>query len=173
MDKRILIEKFIKQISEKYPSVYIDYEYDIEEDEYTIWHNDSELEFNNDSFSKFVGERAEELLFKNNIFNFSIGYDYDKALEISNKKIAFSINNENLGEIFVEYIECFIESINERTFTQNIGHKFDNDSIDIIKVSSTSESSSDEKYTVSNDGKIDIDNFNNIFGMSTILEEVA
>lgn len=95
MDKQILIKKFISQISEIYPSLHIDYEYDIEEDEYTIWHNNSELEFNNDSFSKFIGEKAEELLFKNNIFNFSIGYDYDKELEISNEKTSFSTNNKN------------------------------------------------------------------------------
>ena len=71
-----LIKKFKDRIIARYPELYVDFEYDSEQDEYDIWHNNPELEFNDEKFIKFVGEAAQEILFNNNIYNFSFGYDY-------------------------------------------------------------------------------------------------
>jgi len=64
------IQRFISEVKKKYPSLYVDYEYN-------IWHDDKELE-SNDDFLKFAGEKAEKLLFSNDICNFYFGYDYCK-----------------------------------------------------------------------------------------------
>jgi len=72
------IQRFISEVKEKYPSLHIDYEYNTETNEYNIWHDDKELESNDDDFLKFAGEKAEKLLFSNDIYNFYFGYDYCK-----------------------------------------------------------------------------------------------
>ncbi len=41
-----------------------------------IWHNDLYLEFQDSDFKKTVGKIAHDILFANDIYNFSFGYDY-------------------------------------------------------------------------------------------------
>lgn len=68
-----LIQEFINSIKVKYPNLHIRYEYDLEIDEYYIWHDNWELEYKNKEFLHFVGEKAQEILFDNGIYNFSFG----------------------------------------------------------------------------------------------------
>lgn len=167
MYKQELIEKFISQISEKYPLIHIDYDYDSEDDEYVIWHNNSDLEFNSDSFAKYVGEKAEELLFKNKIFNFSIGYDYDKSLELNNEEITF--RNSKIGEVFAEYVDGLLT---EYTININFDYEFNN-SIDGIEMSSKHEEFLFKEYTVFNMEQIDSGKVGKVFNDKTIFEEAA
>lgn len=99
MDTRKLIEDFIYQLTCKYPSLRIGYSYDDTCDEYDIWHTDQNLEFQNKYFKKHVSEMAREYLFKNNIYNFSFGYDHYKYKElksITKFQIPFQHSNINL-----------------------------------------------------------------------------
>lgn len=84
MDENILsqINKFMEVIKNNYPALYIDYEYDEENDEYLIWHNDMHLQFENNEFIKYVGNKAQDLLYGKDIYNFSFSYDYAKAQKI-------------------------------------------------------------------------------------------
>ena len=96
METRKLIEKFIYEISQKYPSIKIGYDYNSDLDEYDIWHTDKNLEFKDKNFKLYVGEKADEFLFRNNIYNFSFGYDYYKYKELENRN---KINMEILNRI--------------------------------------------------------------------------
>jgi len=81
MSKKIimLIEKFILKVKERYPHLNIGYDYCSETDEYDIWHIDPQLQFEDKDFIKFVGRLMKEILFDNNVFDFSFGYDHLKA----------------------------------------------------------------------------------------------
>jgi hypothetical protein len=85
MDVLNQVNEFISKISTEYPSIHIDYEYDSDENEYIIWHNDSKLEYDDPKFKSFVAKAARDYLFNNNIYNFSFGYDYFKSLELEQK----------------------------------------------------------------------------------------
>lgn len=64
------INKFMEVIKNNYPALYIDYEYDEENDEYQIWHNDMHLQFENNEFIKYVGNKAQDFLYGKDIYNF-------------------------------------------------------------------------------------------------------
>lgn len=82
MDTKKLIENFISRIICKYPSLKIGYDYDDNLDEYDIWHTDQNLEFNDKDFKAYVAKMAKDYLFKNNIYNFSFGYDHYKYKDL-------------------------------------------------------------------------------------------
>lgn len=88
-----MIKEFISQILTRYPNLHIAYSYDDELDEYDIWHNSPELEFNDEDFSKYVGQQADGLLFKNGIYNFSFGYNHYKSKELEFKDKLYDIPN--------------------------------------------------------------------------------
>lgn len=94
MDKNVLnqINKFMEVIKNNYPALYIDYEYDEENDEYQIWHNDMHLQFESNEFIKYVGNKAQDLLYGKNIYNFSFSYDHAKAQKIVEGKYSNSYN---------------------------------------------------------------------------------
>ncbi|HHV46116.1 MAG TPA: hypothetical protein GXX53_04355 [Tissierellia bacterium] len=98
MNSKQLIEEFVLRIQKKYPFIHIGYEYDDEIDEYDIYHDDWELEFNNKEFMEYVGQQADELLFSNGIYNFSFGYDYNRAKDLKSLKydfISYSVLDAN------------------------------------------------------------------------------
>lgn len=101
MDVLNRIKDFIYKVSLEYPSLHIDYEYDSEEDEYFIWHNNAELEYDNPLFKSFVAKAAREYLFDDNIYNFCFVFDYYKSLEI--EKESKKYNLVDVTEVDVEY----------------------------------------------------------------------
>lgn len=107
----ILINEFISDIKKQFPSLHIDYEYDPETNEYDIWHNNEELEFRNEKFVSYIGDKAEEILFKNDIYNFSFGYDYCKAKEFGNKIGRYTLYKTELSQLEYEYTEI-VDSLN-------------------------------------------------------------
>lgn len=116
MDIKGLIDAFINRISLEYPLLHIEYDYDAEQDEYIIWHNDSELEFNNSTFRIFIAKLAREYLFNYNIYNFSFGYDYLKAMELDVKK-------ENYNTDFSKVTDVKYTCINDNKLS-NYSFKF-------------------------------------------------
>ena len=107
MDIKNVIEEFILKIQLKYPKLHIGYEYDKESDEYDIWHNDSELEFNSEEFSRYCSELAGSLFYKNDIFNFTFGYNYDESKlfennfykDINDELISYKYTQDNSNNI--------------------------------------------------------------------------
>lgn len=97
-----LIKKFVVEIKNQYPALYIETCYDNEEDLYEIWHNDANLEYGDKHFKKTIGLKAQEILFNNNIFNFYFGYNHLKSLELENKVYKTQFDKLNItvkGEI--------------------------------------------------------------------------
>jgi len=96
------IQEFIRANKDKYPDLYIDYDYDLESDWFKIWHNDFQMRFVNWSinyeFSAFIGQMIKDILYKNNIYNFSFGYDCAKATRMANTEFQ---------------VKCFIGAIKE------------------------------------------------------------
>lgn len=78
IDAKKYIIKFIEEIHKQYPDLPVDYEYEVEDDNYKIWHTDIYVEFKDNNFPNFIGGLIKSILFKNNVFNFSFGYNYEK-----------------------------------------------------------------------------------------------
>ena len=79
IDAEKYIVKFIGEIKTQYPELIIEYEYDEKEDQYKIWHTNREIQFGNTSdFLDCCGNLLRTILYNNNIYNFSFGYDYYK-----------------------------------------------------------------------------------------------
>ena len=93
MDKtEALIQKFISKIKSKYGAVIdIQYEYNLVNKEYDIWHNNAYLQFESKEFQEFIGEQIESNFFDNGVFNFSFGYDYFKTVQ----KYQYNIYSDN------------------------------------------------------------------------------
>ena len=100
------IEEFISSIKKKYDKLVIGYDYDEEEDVYDIWHNSENLQYNDTDFLYFVGSLIKEKLYKNDIFNFSFGYDYYKSKELENKMNRYIFNIIEPEQIDCEYTEA-------------------------------------------------------------------
>lgn len=78
MSQEKFIKQFINEFKVIYPTVSIGYDYDEENDFYSILHNNQELQFNDKEFSTKVGNLIKEILYKNDIYNFSFCYDFDE-----------------------------------------------------------------------------------------------
>lgn len=76
------IRKFISEIKKQYPDIIINYSYDDETKLFDIWHNNRVLQFENKDFLIYVGTLIKKILYANNIYNFSFGYDYIKTKAI-------------------------------------------------------------------------------------------
>jgi len=87
------IREFITKLKELYPALSVDFEYDQENDQYSIWHLDPDLQFNNTQFLKDVGRLIKEELYSKDIFNFSFGYDYFKARDNTYHIIATQLSS--------------------------------------------------------------------------------
>jgi len=81
INKTELIKEFIKVVNLHYPNLYICFDYSEDLDEYMIWHDDLHLEFQDNNFKKTVGKIAHDVLFNNDVYNFSFGYDYKEFHE--------------------------------------------------------------------------------------------
>lgn len=91
----LFVNELIEQIKKVYKTLIIGYSYNVKEDVIEIWHNSFDLECCDVEFASFAGKLIEEKLFRNNIYNFSFGFDYDKAKAIGlGYKSMNSINNE-------------------------------------------------------------------------------
>lgn len=111
-----LIKEFISQVLEGYPSLHVDYSYDNELDEYDIWHNNHELEFDSEDFLQYVGKKADELLFQNKIYNFSFGYNHSKARELECEVKSYNI--VTLQDPSYEFVQMAVEC-KQINYTQN------------------------------------------------------
>jgi len=89
---RSQVQKFMSEIRRIYPNLYVAYDYDEENDQYEIWHNDPKLEFEDDEFQTIVGKLVDQFLFKNDIYNFYFGYDHKKAKSLKELEYNFCIN---------------------------------------------------------------------------------
>lgn len=79
IDAEKYIIKFIEKLKTQYPELIIDYEYNEEEDQYKIWHTNREIQSSNtNNFLDYCGNLLRTILYNNNIYNFSFGYDYYK-----------------------------------------------------------------------------------------------
>jgi hypothetical protein len=79
IDAEKYIIEFIEKITAQYPELKIDYEYNEEEDYYRVRHTNKYLQFGNTTeFLNHSGNLLRTILYDNNIYNFSFGYDYDK-----------------------------------------------------------------------------------------------
>lgn len=136
------IQEFIKVIKDKYPDLYINYDYDLESDWFEIWHNDFAIQFDDHEFLVFTGQMIKDILCRNNIYNFSFGYDYNKAMvkrgeivrniELNQKDLALELTTlvekynrlskaiENTKANTEAECEIRIESIHERYYTRRI-----------------------------------------------------
>ena len=76
ISKTELIKEFIKVANSHYPNLDIWFDYNEDLDEYMIWHDDLHLEFQDNNFKKTVGKIAHDILFNNDVYNFSFGCDY-------------------------------------------------------------------------------------------------
>ncbi len=103
MDKIELIKNFVDKIRLCYPKLYINFGYDGELDEYEIWHNDPQLEFQDSEFKKNIGQIAQDVLFDNNIYNFSFGYDYYKTKEIEKRNNEYSMKDMKIDTVKIVY----------------------------------------------------------------------
>jgi hypothetical protein len=58
----------------------IDYSYDDDNDLFDIWHDDRALQFENNDFLRKIGTLLKEILYANDVFNVSFGYDVLKRM---------------------------------------------------------------------------------------------
>ncbi|MDF2880170.1 MAG: hypothetical protein K0R54_727 [Clostridiaceae bacterium] len=72
------IEIFISKLKNKYQEVNFGYVYNEESNIYDIWHDNYTLQFENLNFLKNVGLLIKDILYNNEIFNISFGYDFTK-----------------------------------------------------------------------------------------------
>lgn len=103
VDKIELIKKFVNKVNSYYPGLYINFSYDEGIDEYEIWHNNPQLEFQDSEFKKIVGQIAQDILFDNNVYNFSFGYDHHKTKKIEKRKNEYSIKNTKVNTFEIIY----------------------------------------------------------------------
>ncbi|PKM89540.1 MAG: hypothetical protein CVU87_05165 [Firmicutes bacterium HGW-Firmicutes-12] len=96
----ILIEEFISKIKEQYQDLIVEYTYCNETNEYEIWHNDKRLQYENKNFMDFIGKRMNDILFVNNVFNFSFGYDHIKT---NNRLLDYDWNIDYSADIVTNY----------------------------------------------------------------------
>lgn len=79
MENKILvsnkINEFQRRLLKHYPQLTLFNKYDGEEDEHEIWYEDKAEEYHNDKFRNIVGRLAREILFDNDIYNFTFGYE--------------------------------------------------------------------------------------------------
>ncbi len=160
-----LIEEFKGQIKDRYPGLYIDFDYDSDLDEYDIWHNDSDLEFKDDDFTEFVGRKAQELFYDNEIYNFSFGYDHFKTKELENRTGEYTTKNVKIKSIeithfnssdIVNYTDIKIKGTNFELKQKSINLSFN-----------TIESKSPEPYCPKLGS---YSTYNNVFNLNDIKE---
>jgi hypothetical protein len=91
-EEKKYVDKFIYEFNKTYPSVKIDYSYDAECEIFDIWHDSSSLQFENKDFLKQVGMLIKNILYDNEVFNISFGYDYSKTTKNIVKNYVFQYN---------------------------------------------------------------------------------
>ena len=74
----LFIKSIKKEVDAKFECVY---EYNLDENLYSIWHNYSD--FNNVEFKKIIGKNVRNYFYENNIFNISLSYSVEKTKEIN------------------------------------------------------------------------------------------
>ena len=90
-DTEKFIIEFIEKLKLRYSELIIGYEYNEEEDQYCIWHTNKYLQFSGtNEFLNYSGNLLKTVLYNNNIYNISFGYDYrkDKMEEYKNNVTA-------------------------------------------------------------------------------------
>jgi len=86
------IVKFINEFKKEYPTVIIDFAYDDELDIFDIWHDSYDFQFKDQRFLSKVGILIKDILYANEIFNISFGYDYLRLSKNEVKNYVFQKN---------------------------------------------------------------------------------
>lgn len=86
------IIKFINELKKEYPTVIIDSIYDDEHDIFDIWHDSYDFQFKDQGFLSKVGMLIKDILYANEIFNISFGYDYLRSSKNEVKSYVFQKN---------------------------------------------------------------------------------
>lgn len=81
MKEKELIKMFIEEVKTEYPMLKMGFEHDDFEDLYIVWHTNKNLEFEDDKFIKFVGNRIKHYFFSNKVYNVTFGYDNEKYID--------------------------------------------------------------------------------------------
>jgi len=89
---RAIIKNIVRIISDKYPLLYVDYEYHKDIDVYEIWYNIEDMR-NNREFNIFLGGLIKKYFYSKNIYNIFIDYSYRNSKKINLYQIQF--NNDN------------------------------------------------------------------------------
>ena len=157
-----LIKEFSSEIKKKYPNLYIEVNYDSEEDLYEVWHDNADLEYKNIQFKELVGLKAQEILFDNDIFNFYFGYDYFKTLEKASKVYSF-INKDLKIKIEGKVDKKNIQFNDNKAFEMGKNKKTKSDKIEInLDMSNLDKKENIRKYTINKNSskKINLENGN-------------
>jgi|GEM_PF-4160518 len=91
-EEKKYIDRFIYEFNKVYPMVKVDYSYDSESEIFDIWHDNSNMQFENKDFLKQVGTLIKGILYDNGVFNISFGYDYSKTTLNVTKNYVFQYN---------------------------------------------------------------------------------
>lgn len=160
-----IIKNFIAQIHMRYPALHIEYEYDEDTNEYDIWHNNSNLEFDDDDFLKYCSDVASELFYKNNIYNFTFGYDHERSKMLENIRISLDLYNDN-----IEF--NIIQKITPKNLSYDINEDLDIRFNSHIKYYQTEKYS--EYYSIEKEESFNINQINeDTFFQKLNLKEVA
>jgi len=89
--RKDLVDIFIKKVKSKFKAFNISMGYEIAEDtnEFYIWHNSKELQFNNIEFESYILKLMDEIFEKNNFSNYFVGYERDITLKLDIDKYSF------------------------------------------------------------------------------------
>lgn len=110
------IEKFISELKNRYPEVNFGYSYDEDCKLFDIWHDSDTLQFENQNFLEQVGLLIKNILYDNEIYNISFGFDFLKQTKKTVKSYRY-LKGEFLNEPIItmkhkSFIKTFEENIN-------------------------------------------------------------
>lgn len=146
------VKLFIQEVLTKYPGLNIDYKYIEEDNQYDIWHTDSQLQFFNDEFANDTGHLIRLYFFNKGIFNISFGYDhyrYKKSLytmQLINKIIVYNKCMKNIDNNYFRY--KIYSGVSLKTAINN--HNSINFKIDAVDSLSSYEIGQDDKQNIIN-----------------------
>lgn len=95
MDANRTIENFITAINQKYPDLVMGYVYVEDEDYYSIWHNNEQIESEDNDFLVFSGNLYKKHFYTDEILNVAFSYDYRMAENVLKQKIKETLNSNN------------------------------------------------------------------------------
>jgi hypothetical protein len=121
-EKQKIIVEFLHIIRKEYSEIYINYYYNVEADQFFIYHDDYNLQFDNEKFNILIYELIEEMFYGNDFVNFSFGFDGLKVKE-DHKRIFDSLKNYTFEDIEIKTGNLTIKNCKEdetSTMSENV-----------------------------------------------------